>query len=310
MKKGVWLKHSLMVLITVGLITACGCGGKTTANKEMESVKESNTFIEEESSAERQTDATVQKETQIFEARKEERFDFTPEGGKAIASNTMILDEKQYATNRNVKCFKYSEGDMNISFTFENENNGELNINGTTVKTTLRNESGGPNIWLRDINKDGKKDVIVEWEGYRYYDIIVVLSEGNTYKTVELDDTLPDINAVAIDDYKMKVTSKACNVDAEYVMEYRFAYDMLNSYKVYYDIGKVAITNYNIPIDFVTTTETDCYEVDGDTVVAVKNMVRSGGNFTGITLIYYYRFTAGGSVKKEVKMVNENWYPF
>ncbi len=316
------IKKYVAWTLLASMVICSGCGGRSGVNSETQSVKDVNYDIQKESEKESEkeretrtiTDVTIetvkQSNVHVFDERGQERFDITPKDGKVITATPMSYDAALAATDRTKKYFYYADGDTNVALKYENGEPKELNINGKSIKTSLKQESGGPNIWLRDLNKDGKRDIIIEWDGYRYYDIMVVVSDGDTYKEIELPKKLPEISAVALDDYKMQVVSKECNVNQEYVMENRFAHSMLNSYMVYYDNGKLANTSYNIPISFTTTVETDCYEVGSDTVIAVKNMVQSGSDFTGITLVYYYRFTADGTMKTDVKMINENYYPF
>ncbi|MBQ4282403.1 MAG: hypothetical protein IJB96_00560 [Lachnospira sp.] len=299
--------RKLIGVLVLVMCLCCGCSDSEAVSNETRDMVDKET--QSESQTETPTEVVTEKQTTIFDVRPEKRYDITPEGAKAIPATRMVSD-MNLQSNSNKRHYYYSEDDMNISLKYDNSETPMLNINGKSLQITLSSESGGPNIWTRDLNKDGKKDVIIEWEGYRHYDIKVVLSKGSGYEEITLEQNIPDIDITLMDDYKMRVVSKQCNVDAEYEIENWFSYDLLNSYLVYYEDGKLFNTLYEIKPEHNKITETDCYESGGDTIVAVKNMVQSSSHFTGITVVYYYRFTPDGTMKTEIKMVNENYYPF
>lgn len=317
------LKQLLISMAMISIMLLVGCGTDSEVSKETQSREESSIAAEAETSIIIDMDVERPTETQIYEARKEECYEL----GERFYKNGMEFVRDYWATmeydfaisnnDKNIKCFSCFDYYV---YSFEGDKGGVFYIGDIAVETTLKYELGCPAMRVEDFNRDGESDYIIKWQGYRNWDSIIVMSDGDTYKQVDLEQDYKDISATLLDDYKMKVVSKTYGVDAEYIMANRFAYDMLHSYNLYYDIGKAAYPGYNIPITAAVTTDTNCYrELQTEEqmmnhpysiIVTVKKMLKSESDFIGISLIYYYIFDAEGTMTTEVKMVNENWYPY
>ena len=325
MRRYMGLNQLLISMAIISIMLLVGCGTDGEVSKETQSREESSIVSEAETSIIIDMDVERPTETQIYEARKEECYELGDKfhkNGKEFERYycpTMEYDFEKSNNDKNIKYFNYV-WDHDLTYYFEGDKGGVFNIGDIAVETTLKYEYGCPAVLGNDFNKDGKYDYIIKWEGYRNWDSIIIMSDGDTYKQVDLEQDYKDISATLLDDYKMKVVSKTYGVDSEYIMANRFAYNMLNSYKMYYDIGKAAYPGYNIPITAAVTTDTNCYcellteaqmmNNEPCSIVTVKKMLKSESDFIGISLIYYYIFDAEGTMTTEVKMVNENWYPY
>lgn len=319
----------------MGAVACCGCGVNEVSGEILN--EEHSTTYETEEQTEKQTEEQIV--TQLFHTRKEEFYDMRSkylEYGFEESFTKMTIEKNE----TNSKTFKYqydkyipleiehnqSDADyydawgcnpgccdtpyeikvIDVLYSFKGDNPGVLDIGGIIVETTLKSNIGCPGIIIADINRDDNMDFIIEWQGYKYYDSIVVMSKGDTYEQVNLAQNMPDMSISVLDDYKMKVVSKDCDVDAEYIMANWYANNMFNRYKLYYDTGKAVQPGYNVTITSSAIADTEIYYGDIESIVAVKKMLMNNEEFTGISLVYYYAFNENGYVNTDIDIVNEN----
>lgn len=64
---------------------------------------------------------------------------------------------------------------------------------------------------------------------------------------------------------------------------------------------------YKISAQNPETAQIECYEVNGDIIIAEKQHILDGSYSTGVSIICYYKAEGSSLKKQQTLIVNENW---
>lgn len=283
-------KHIVMLLI-LALISFCGCFRQ-------ENYKQGDDNFDEKLF----TESNTKKSDEII------IYEIKPLDGKIIQSTPMVKEENNGQEAVDKKQYSYSDDEMNITLSYTADNPGEIAVNGEklTLQSTKNIYEGTPKIYIIDINKDKKNDIIINWEGWRLCKMTILLSDGTSYVETVPDNGIKDLDITMLDGFKMDVVSKEYNFNEKFNIASYYR-DMLITDNIYDENGDCLKKEYKISTKNPETAQIECYEVNGEVIIAEKLHILDGSYSTGVSIICYYKAEESRLKKQQTLIVNENW---
>jgi len=292
MNKNHFKKHIVAILI-LALVSFCGCFRQGDYNQ-------SDDNGDEKLLTENDTKEDNNNEVTIYEIK--------PLGGEIIQFIPMVKEENSGQETVDKKQYSYLDDEMNIKLSYAVDNPGEIVVNGKklTLQSTANIYEGTPKIYITDINKDNKKDIIISWRGWRLCKIIVFLSDGNSYVEAVPDNNVEDLDITFLDGFKMNVVSKEYNFNKEFNIASYYK-DLLVTDNIYDKNGDCLNKEYKISTKNPETAQIECYKVNGEIIIAEKLHILDGSYSTGVSIVCYYKAEGNSLKKQQTLIVNENW---
>lgn len=228
-----------------------------------------------------------------IETRPEEKYIMVPANSKPITFNRIDYEYKDDDFEILVKDAEGTQPQI------------KLNINGVDTENIDIYWSELKYIAFYDINKDGRKDIILKVVRIRSVDTAVLIANGSNYKVVKQTDDEFAADVQLLDGFKLRVDMEEYNLHK--------TIDLPNYYKeclilegYISEEGKI-IKIINNQSYYFGLVELEYYEVNSEAVMIKKYSLTAGKYNAGLTAICEYRYKDGEFVRSDVKFVEENY---
>ena len=236
---------------------------------------------------------TLYETKKSIETRPVEKYIMIPQNSKSISFNRIDDDYKDNDFEIHVKA---AEG---------NPAQVQFNINGVDTENIDIVWSELKYVAFYDINKDGKKDIIIKVIRVRSVETVILLANSNGYEEVKQNDEEFEADVRLLDGFKLQVDIEKNN--------FHSSVDLADDYKgtlilegYISEEGKVIKSDDNQMYNF-RIAEIEYYEVDNELVMIRKYSLMSGKYNAGLIAVCQYRYINGEFVRTDIKFSEENY---
>lgn len=273
----------IMLIFCIALITGCRKAGYVDDDTSVES-----------GSLEDAIGYTLYETKESIETKPVTKYIIIPENSKSIIFNSIDNDYKDNDFEIHVRA---AEGEPSQI---------QFNINGVDTENVDITWSELKYVAFYDINKDGKKDIIIKVVRVRSVENVILLANSNGYEEVKINDENFEADVRLLDGFKIQVDIEKNN--------FHSAVDLADDYKkelilegYISEDGKVIKSDNDSKKYYFKVTELEYYEVDNELVMVRKYSLLSGKYDTGLIVVCKYSYINGGFIRTDIKFLDENY---
>lgn len=228
-------------------------------------------------------------------------YDIAPFNSVKLDSVKRVHDEVDYNYSKSI----YESDEIKFEIVHKNDDIWFV-VNNQTVDNISITRLLGIEVMFYDVNKDGKKDIIIKAHMVRAYQTTILLSKGSGYIDIggKPEENI-EIESELLDDFKMHVICRQYNVDMIISICDVFKTELLEN-NVYDRDGKI-LKEYDMSGSYWMNDVLEYYEVDGKLVMVKKENFMNVYYNTGCSVICQYIVEDEQYKLQDIKFVEENY---